>query len=196
MAWNTVVAGGGFAGLYAVRALERRLPRHSAKISIVSRVELPPLLAAAVDLADDRRVGAAELMLARRMLQLSVWDVPRPRSNGSERLGCRLLRACVGRAPSALDQPPLTPAPPRRSRCLREIDRRSRRSSFGVPRTLKEAGCRRPGLLDAVLCRRWRSRVLVAWWPSVAAVQAEAANHRELLRSRVVVVSVTGKSRR
>jgi hypothetical protein len=40
MAWNTVVAGGGFAGLYAVRALERRLPRHSAKISIVSRVEL------------------------------------------------------------------------------------------------------------------------------------------------------------
>jgi hypothetical protein len=69
-------------------------------------------------------------------------------------------------------------------------------SSLGVPRTLKEAGCRRPGLLDAVLCRRWRSRVLVAWWPSVAAVQAEAANHRELLRSRVVVVSVTGKSRR
>ena len=60
MAWNTVVAGGGFAGLYAVRALERRLPRHSAKISIVSGVELPPLLAAAVDLADDRRVGAAE----------------------------------------------------------------------------------------------------------------------------------------
>jgi NADH:ubiquinone reductase (H+-translocating) len=36
MAWSVVVAGGGFAGLYAVRALERRLPRHSAKISIVS----------------------------------------------------------------------------------------------------------------------------------------------------------------
>jgi len=33
----------------------------------------------------------------------------------------------------------------------------------------------------------------VAWWPSAVAVQAEAANHRELLRSRVVVVSVTGK---
>ena len=39
MAWNPVVAGGGFAGLYAVRALERRLPRHSAKISIVSGVD-------------------------------------------------------------------------------------------------------------------------------------------------------------
>jgi hypothetical protein len=35
--------------------------------------------------------------------------------------------------------------------------------------------------------------VLLAWWPSAAAVQAEAANHRELLRSRAVVVSVTGK---
>jgi NADH dehydrogenase len=36
MAWRIVVAGGGFGGLYAVRALERRLPRHSAKIRIVS----------------------------------------------------------------------------------------------------------------------------------------------------------------
>ena len=33
----------------------------------------------------------------------------------------------------------------------------------------------------------------LARWPSVAAVQAEAANHRELLRSRAVVVSVAGK---
>src|SRR5919199_1369018 len=36
MAWNVVVAGGGFGGLYAVRALERELPRHSAKITIIS----------------------------------------------------------------------------------------------------------------------------------------------------------------
>jgi hypothetical protein len=34
---------------------------------------------------------------------------------------------------------------------------------------------------------------LFAWWPSAVAVQAEAANHRELLRSRAVVVSVAGK---
>lgn len=37
----------------------------------------------------------------------------------------------------------------------------------------------------------WLGRL--AWWPSVAAVQAEAANHPELLRSRAVVVSVVGK---
>jgi len=33
----------------------------------------------------------------------------------------------------------------------------------------------------------------LAWWPSAAAVQVEAANHRELLWSRAVVVSVAGK---
>ena len=30
-------------------------------------------------------------------------------------------------------------------------------------------------------------------WPSVAALQEEAANHPELLRSRAVVVSIVGK---
>jgi hypothetical protein len=34
---------------------------------------------------------------------------------------------------------------------------------------------------------------LVFWWPSAVAVQAEAANRPELLRSRAVVVSVAGK---
>jgi hypothetical protein len=33
----------------------------------------------------------------------------------------------------------------------------------------------------------------MVWCPSAAAVQAEAANHPELLRSRAVVVSVVGK---
>ena len=46
-----------------------------------------------------------------------------------------------------------------------------------------------------MLCRRWGSRAGLVWWPSAAAVQAEAANHRELLRSRAVVVSVAEKSR-
>ena len=34
---------------------------------------------------------------------------------------------------------------------------------------------------------------LVGRWPSAVAVQAVAANHPELLRSRAVVVSVVGK---
>ena len=33
----------------------------------------------------------------------------------------------------------------------------------------------------------------MGWWSSAAALQGEAANHPELLRSRAVVVSVAGK---
>jgi NADH dehydrogenase len=36
MALNVVIAGGGFGGLHAARRLERRLPRHSARITIVT----------------------------------------------------------------------------------------------------------------------------------------------------------------
>jgi NADH dehydrogenase len=36
MPLNVVIAGGGFGGLYAARRLERRLPRHSARITLVT----------------------------------------------------------------------------------------------------------------------------------------------------------------
>ena len=36
MAWKVVIAGGGFGGLYAARRLERVLPRHSARITVLS----------------------------------------------------------------------------------------------------------------------------------------------------------------
>lgn len=38
MAWDVVIAGGGFGGLYAARRLERRLPRQSARITLVTEV--------------------------------------------------------------------------------------------------------------------------------------------------------------
>jgi len=38
VAFDVVIAGGGFGGLYAARRLERRLPRHSARILVVSDV--------------------------------------------------------------------------------------------------------------------------------------------------------------
>ena len=38
MAFDVVIAGGGFGGLYAARRLERRLQRYSARIRIVSDV--------------------------------------------------------------------------------------------------------------------------------------------------------------
>ena len=35
MAWNVVIAGGGFGGFYAARALERQLPSNSARVTLV-----------------------------------------------------------------------------------------------------------------------------------------------------------------
>jgi NADH dehydrogenase len=36
VAWRVVIAGGGFGGLYAARRLERRLPAHSAQVTLVA----------------------------------------------------------------------------------------------------------------------------------------------------------------
>src|SRR3954467_14019180 len=38
MAWNVVIAGGGFGGLYAARTLERVLPHQSARVTLVNDV--------------------------------------------------------------------------------------------------------------------------------------------------------------
>src|SRR3954452_22408000 len=38
MAWNVIVAGGGFGGFFAARHLERVLPKHSARITLLSDV--------------------------------------------------------------------------------------------------------------------------------------------------------------
>src|SRR5918994_1418608 len=38
MAWNFVIAGGGFGGFYAARTLERILPPHAARITLVNDV--------------------------------------------------------------------------------------------------------------------------------------------------------------
>jgi NADH:ubiquinone reductase (H+-translocating) len=38
MAWNVLILGGGFGGLYAARKLERSLPPHAAKVTVVTDV--------------------------------------------------------------------------------------------------------------------------------------------------------------
>src|SRR3954447_20099430 len=38
MAWNVVIAGGGFGGYYAARTLEQKLSPHSAKLTLVTDV--------------------------------------------------------------------------------------------------------------------------------------------------------------
>src|ERR671935_2487620 len=38
MAWNVVIAGGGFGGYYTARALERAMPSQSTRITLVNDV--------------------------------------------------------------------------------------------------------------------------------------------------------------
>ena len=38
MAWNVLILGGGYGGLYAARKLERLLPAHSANVTVVNDV--------------------------------------------------------------------------------------------------------------------------------------------------------------
>jgi NADH dehydrogenase len=60
VAFQVVIAGGGFGGLYAARRLERRLVRHSARITVVSDVNFllytPLLPGAAAGTLEPRHV--------------------------------------------------------------------------------------------------------------------------------------------
>jgi NADH dehydrogenase len=60
VAWTVVIAGGGFGGLYAARRLERRLPRHSARIVLVTNANFmlytPLLPGAAAGTLEPRHV--------------------------------------------------------------------------------------------------------------------------------------------
>jgi NADH:ubiquinone reductase (H+-translocating) len=60
MAWNVLILGGGFGGLYAARKLERALPPHAAKLTIVTDVNFmlytPLLPGAAAGTLEPRHV--------------------------------------------------------------------------------------------------------------------------------------------
>jgi NADH:ubiquinone reductase (H+-translocating) len=60
VSYDVVIAGGGFGGLYAARRLERRLPRHSARILLVTDVNFllytPLLPGAAAGALEPRHV--------------------------------------------------------------------------------------------------------------------------------------------
>jgi NADH dehydrogenase len=60
MAWNVLILGGGFGGLTAARRLERKLPAHSARVTLVSDVNFmlytPLLPGAAAGTLEPRHV--------------------------------------------------------------------------------------------------------------------------------------------
>src|ERR1700683_1723435 len=64
MAWQVVIAGGGFGGFYAARALERLLPAQSAHVTLVNDANFmlyTPLLAGAAGATLDPRHVAIPL---------------------------------------------------------------------------------------------------------------------------------------
>ena len=60
MAWDVVISGGGFGGLYAARRLERTMPPHAARITLVNDVNFllytPFLPEAAAGMLEPRHV--------------------------------------------------------------------------------------------------------------------------------------------
>ncbi len=93
MAWQVVIAGGGFGGFYAARALERLLPAQSARVTLVNDANFllyTPLLPGAAGAALDPRHVSVPLRSELRRTELVIGRVsgadPRPRRLAVERI--------------------------------------------------------------------------------------------------------------
>src|SRR6202451_2947572 len=78
MAWRIVIAGGGFGGFYAARALERLLPAQSARVTLVNDAHFmlyTPLLPGAAGAALDPRHVVVALRSQLRRTDLVIGSV-------------------------------------------------------------------------------------------------------------------------
>lgn len=78
MAWQVVIAGGGFAGFYAARALERLLPAQSARVTLVNNANFllyTPLLPGAAGATLDPRHVIVPLRAQLRRTDLVIGAV-------------------------------------------------------------------------------------------------------------------------
>jgi len=78
MAWQVVIAGGGFAGFYAARALERLLPAQSAHVTLVNEANFllyTPLLPGAAGATLDPRHVVVPLRSQLRRTDLVIGKV-------------------------------------------------------------------------------------------------------------------------
>ena len=78
MAWKIVIAGGGFGGFYAARALERLLPSNSAEVTLVNEANFmlyTPLLPGAAGATLDPRHVVVPLRSQLRHTDLLVGEV-------------------------------------------------------------------------------------------------------------------------
>jgi NADH:ubiquinone reductase (H+-translocating) len=93
VAWNVVIAGGGFGGFYAARALERLLPVNSAKVTLVNAANFmlyTPLLPGAAGATLDPRHVVVPLRSQLRHTDLVIGGViggdPAQRTLGVKRI--------------------------------------------------------------------------------------------------------------
>ncbi len=97
MAWNIVIAGGGFGGYYAARTLERVLPPHSARVTLVNDVNFflytPLLPGAAAGTLEPRHV----VVPLREELSTTELRLGTVRSATPER-GCIQVQSFAGHA--------------------------------------------------------------------------------------------------
>src|SRR3954468_18433702 len=89
MAWDVVIAGGGFGGAHAARRLERLLPKQAAPLVLVNDVNFmlyTPFLpeAAAGTLEPRHVVTPLREMLKRTYLRLGAIDAPAPEARTVE----------------------------------------------------------------------------------------------------------------
>jgi NADH dehydrogenase len=78
MAWQVVIAGGGFGGFYAARALERLLPPQSARVTLVNEANFmlyTPLLPGAAGATLDPRHVVVPLRSQLRRTELLIGKV-------------------------------------------------------------------------------------------------------------------------
>ncbi|HZL47805.1 MAG TPA: FAD-dependent oxidoreductase, partial [Solirubrobacteraceae bacterium] len=78
MAWEIVIAGGGFGGFYTARALERLLPANSAKVTLVNEANFmlyTPLLPGAAGATLDPRHVVVPLRSQLRHTDLVIGEV-------------------------------------------------------------------------------------------------------------------------
>ncbi len=78
MAWQVLIAGGGFGGFYAARALERLLPAQSARVTLVNESNFmlyTPLLPGAAGAALDPRHVSVGLRSELRRTELVIGQV-------------------------------------------------------------------------------------------------------------------------
>ncbi|MFI5004342.1 MAG: NAD(P)/FAD-dependent oxidoreductase [Solirubrobacterales bacterium] len=106
MAWDVVIAGGGFGGFYAARTLERVLSPHSARVTLVSDVNFllftPLLPGAAAGTLDPRHVVVP---LREQLRRTDLW-LGQVTGADPERNVLVVERAEAGRAAVGLGEEP------------------------------------------------------------------------------------------